>query len=147
MLLVDCHMALICQWPYKATMYFCCCYFLCGIFAAPSKETTPPHTFCHGRLDPTTHVLPWSPCLTNTPLTVDAPPSNGSHLRPRVHPFLYYLLIHLPPQTTGYRPSSSIIHTCSDLASPLLQCQTIISLLCFITNCTHLRHWPRPTSF
>ncbi len=79
---------------------FCCCFFLCW-FAAPSKETTPPHTFRPGRLS-SSMPLPtlmltfgWLLCLPikRWPSKAKGPPIS-----------LLFLLINIPPQTSGNHP-------------------------------------------
>jgi hypothetical protein len=99
-LLVGCCVIFINRRPSKAMTYFCCRFFL-RQFAAPSKETTPPHTFRLGRLSSSmplplsTPTFGWLLCppIKQQPSKAKGPPIS-----------LFFLSIDIPPQTMGNPP-------------------------------------------
>ncbi len=105
-LLVGCCVIFICRPPSKATTYFCSCFFL-HRFAAPSKETTPPHTFRPGRLSssmplpPSMPTFGWLMCppIKRRPSKAKGPPI-----------LLFFLSINIPPPNDG-QPSSPHVPT------------------------------------
>jgi hypothetical protein len=99
-------------------------FIFCRSIRAPNNWTT----------SPTRSALVASPlqrpphCRRQLVVGYCVPPSNGGHLRPRVRPSIYFLLlINSTPQTTGSRPphtfqpslASSPTHPLTSSPSPI----------------------------